>query len=123
MDKPIGLTPSDIFTIFLGFCAAIVTISAAVTVIIKVIQKAKQPNQSQNDRLDALEKKVKEFETYFNKDNRRLEELEEGNRVTQQAILALLSHSINGNDTDKLTKARDDLQDYLISKGGVRNEK
>jgi len=123
MDKPIGLTPSDIFTIFLGFCAAIVTISAAVTVIIKVIQKAKQPNQSQNDRLDALEKRVKEFENYFNKDNRRLEELEEGNRVTQQAILALLSHSINGNDTDKLTKARDDLQNYLISKGGVHDAK
>lgn len=123
MDKPIGLTPSDIFTIFLGFCAAIVTISAAVTVIIKVIQKAKQPNQCQNDRIEALEKRVKEFENYFNKDNRRLEELEEGNRVTQQAILALLSHSINGNDTDKLTKARDDLQNYLISKGGVHSEK
>ena len=123
MNKPITLTPSDLITMFLAICVGITTISAAVTVIVKLIQKAKQPNQTQNDRIEALEKKVKEFENYFNNDNKRLDELEEGNRVTQQALLALLSHSINGNDTDKLTKARDDLQDYLISKGGVHSEK
>lgn len=121
MNKPITLTPSDLITMFLAICVGITTISAAVTVIVKLIQKAKQPNQTQNDRIEALEKKVKEFENYFNNDNKRLDELEEGNRVTQQALLALLSHSINGNDTDKLTKARDDLQDYLISKGGVHS--
>lgn len=123
MNKPITLTPSDLITMFLAICVGITTISAAVTVIVKLIQKAKQPNQTQNDRIEALEKKVKEFENYFNNDNKRLDELEEGNRVTQQALLALLSHSINGNDTDKLTKARDDLQDYLISKGGVHDAK
>lgn len=123
MNKPITLTPSDLITMFLAICVGITTISAAVTVIVKLIQKAKQPNQTQNDRIEALEKKVKEFENYFNNDNKRLGELEEGNRVTQQALLALLSHSINGNDTDKLTKARDDLQDYLISKGGVHDAK
>ena len=121
MNKPITLTPSDLITMFLAICVGITTISAAVTVIVKLIQKAKQPNQTQNERIEALEKKVKEFENYFNNDNKRLDELEEGNRVTQQALLALLSHSINGNDTDKLTKARDDLQVYLISKGGVHS--
>lgn len=121
MNSPIMITPADIVSIFLGICAAIVSISAATTVIIKLVQHAKAPDKKQNERLDELERKVKHFDSLFDNDNKRLNELEEGNRVTQQALLALLSHSINGNDTDKLTKARDDLQTYLIEKGGMRN--
>ena len=121
MNEPIGLTPNDLIAMFLWLCGTIVAVSAAVTVIVKLVQKAKQPNLNQNQRLDELEKKIKNFELLFDKDNKRLNELEEGNRVTQQALLALLSHSINGNDTDKLTKARDDLQNYLIQKGGISN--
>lgn len=123
MDKPITITPSELITIFLGFCVGITTVATAVTVIVKVIQKMRQPEKSQNERLDELEKEVKHFKDLFDNDNKRLNELEEGNRVTQQALLALLSHSINGNDTDKLTKARDDLQAYLISRGGGHSEK
>lgn len=121
MSNPIMITPADLVSIFLGICAAIVSISAATTVIIKLVQHAKAPDKKQNERLDELERKVKHFDSLFDNDNKRLNELEEGNRVTQQALLALLSHSINGNDTDKLTKARDDLQTYLIEKGGMRN--
>lgn len=119
MNNAITITPADLISIFLGICAAIVSISAATTVIIKIIQHAKAPDKKQDERLDALERKVKHFAELFDNDNERLKELEEGNMVTQQAILALLSHSINGNDTDKLTKARDDLQKYLIERGGI----
>ena len=121
MNNPINLTPADLMAMFLWLCGAIVAVSAAVTVIIKIVQKMKQPNTNQNTRLDELEKKVKHFEQLFDSDNRRIKELEEGNRVTQQALLALLSHSINGNDTDKLIEARDNLQTYLIKKGGINN--
>ena len=60
-----------------------------------------------------------EFAEYLDRDNRRLNSLDEGNRVTQQALLALMSHAINGNDIDKLTRAKDDLESYLINKGGA----
>lgn len=119
MNQPIMLSPHDLFTMFLAICVAITTVSAAMAVLTKLIQKMKQPEKSQNERLDELEKIVKRHDELFNCDNVRLGELEEGNKVTQQAILALLSHAINGNDTDKLTKARDTLQQYLIEKGGV----
>ena len=117
------ITPADIISMFLGICAAIVSISAATTVIIKFIQHAKAPDKKQDERLDALEKEVKHFVRMFDNDNTRLNELEEGNRVTQQALLALLSHSINGDDKDKLTVARDDLQRYLIERGGTHYAK
>jgi len=121
MNQPIGLTPNDLIAILLWVCGAIISISSATAIIIKLVQKAKQPERNQDKRIEELERLVKRHEQLFNNDNTRLNELEEGNRVTQQALLALLSHSINGNDTDKLTKARDDLQQYLILRGGVHN--
>jgi cell division protein FtsL len=97
-------------------CGAIVTISAAIAVVVKVVNKAKEPEHSQNERIAALEKKVERFEQLFDNDNKRLIELEKGNRVMQQAMLALLSHALNGNDVDSLKKAKEDLQQYLIGK-------
>lgn len=51
------------------------------------------------------------------KDNsERIESLEEGNRVICKALMAMMSHEINGNSIDKLQKAYDDMNDYLIEK-------
>lgn len=104
---------------FLWFCGAICTVAAAAAVLYKAATKAKEPERVQNERLDALEKTVGKFETYFDRDKKRLDSLDEGNRVTQQALLALMSHAINGNDVEKLTRAKDDLESYLINKGGT----
>ena len=103
----------------LWICGGICTISAAIAVIIKAVAKAAEPETIQNQRLDALEAQVKKFAEYLDRDNRRLNSLDEGNRVTQRALLALMSHAINGNDVDKLSKAKEDLEEYLIRKGGT----
>ena len=117
MNQPINLTPNDLIAIVLWVCGTITTVSAAFTIIVKLVQKAKQPERSQNERLNTIEQKINIFEQRFLDGDNRIKELEEGNRITQQSLLALLSHSINGNDIDKLTKARDNLQQYLIDKG------
>ena len=116
MNQQITFTPQQVFELILWVCGAIVSVSAAVAVIIKVVQKAKAPEKTQNERINKLEKKVERFEQLFDNDNKRLQKLEEGNRVTQQAILALLSHALNGNDVDSLQKAKAKLEDYLIGK-------
>lgn len=116
MDQPITFTPHQVMEMILWVCGAIVSVSAAVAIIVKVVQKAKAPEKTQNERIDKLEKKVERFEQLFDNDNKRLQKLEEGNRVTQQAILALLSHALNGNDVDSLQKAKAKLEDYLIGK-------
>lgn len=103
----------------LWFCGAICTIAAAIAVFYRAAVKVQEPEHVQNQRLDALEKKVDKFSEYLDRDNRRLNSLDEGNRVTQQALLALMSHAINGNDIDKLSRAKDDLESYLINKGGT----
>lgn len=114
-DTTITFSVSDV----LWFCGAVCTIAAAIAVFYKAVAKAQEPEHVQNQRLDALEKKVDKFAEFLDRDNKRLNSLDEGNRVTQQALLALMSHAINGNDIDRLSRARDDLENYLVSKGGA----
>lgn len=116
MNQQITFTPYEVYTCLMVICGAIVTLSAAIAVVVKVVNKAREPEHSQNERIDALEKKVERFEQLFDNDNKRLIELEKGNRVMQQGMLALLSHALNGNDVDSLKKAKEDLQQYLIGK-------
>ena len=114
-DTTIAFTLEDV----LWICAAICTIAAALTVLYRAAKKAQEPELQQNKRLDELERKVDKFAEYLDRDNKRLNAVDEGNRVTQQALLALMSHAINGNDVDKLTRAKDDLETYLINRGGT----
>lgn len=116
MNNTYSFTPYEVMELILFMCGAIVSFSAAITIVAKVIQKIKEPEQSQNEKILALEKKVERFEQLFDNDNKRLIELEKGNRVTQQALLALLSHALNGNNETELKDAKDKLQKYLIGK-------
>lgn len=112
----IQFTLGQLITVVLGICGGIITLAGAIAVLIKVVQKIKAPEKTQNERLDTLEKKVEKFEQFFDNDNKRLMELEKGNTVTQQAILALLSNALNGNDKDSLKSAKSNLEQYLLSK-------
>ena len=48
--------------------------------------------------------------------NDRLTVVEEGNKVIMRALIAIMRHEINGNSTDKLQSALDELNEYLIEK-------
>jgi len=116
MDTEIIFTPTSLLAGILAVCAGISCIAAAVGWIIKAINAAKQPAKRVEERLSALEQKSAEYETYFINDKKRLEEMEQGNKVTQRAILALLSHGIDGNDIEAMKAAKKELQDFLIGK-------
>lgn len=123
MDNVITFTPAQLIAVILSVCAAIVTISAAIGVIAKALDKARAPEKEQNERLDAHEKRLNalddiivKFREYFDNDDRRFKEIEKSNKITQSALLALLKHSINGNDTESLKEARKNLEEYLIEK-------
>ena len=122
MDQPITFTPQQVFELILWVCGAIVSVSAAITIIVKVVQKMKAPEKSQNERIAKLEKKMERVDQLFDNDNQRLKALEEGNIITQQSILALLSHAINGNDVDSLKDAKTDLEKYLTRRGVYKHE-
>lgn len=112
----VTFTLQDVYGLMLGASGCIVTVSAAIGVIIKWVQAAKKPNSEQNARLDAIEKRLEKHDMMLANDDKRQANLEEGNRVTMEALLALLSHGIDGNDIEGMKKAKREIQDFLISK-------
>ena len=119
MDTVIQFTPAQLIAV----AAAIITVSTAAGIIINIISKLKEPEKKQNDRItkceDRLDKTdviLEKFKSFFSNDDKRFKEIEEGNKITQTAILALLKHSINGNDTKALKDAEKNLEEYLINR-------
>lgn len=94
-----------------------VVLAGSVVAIISSLGKmAAKPNQTQDERLDALELWRAKVEHHLENGNAHFEEIDSGNRITQRSLLALMSHAINGNDIDELRRAKRDLETYLTHK-------
>lgn len=123
MNNTISFTTAELVSMILGVCAAIVTISAAIGVIAKAIDKAKQPEAQQNARLEAIEKRLDDIDKTLTKhgefltnDDNRFKAIEKSNKITQASLLALLKHALNGNDISSLRDAEKNLEEYLLEK-------
>lgn len=116
MDIPITFTFSQLIQGFLALCGGIATIGVAAGWVIKVINHMKAPQTEQNERLDALEQEVNLLKGYSQTDKEKLEELTESDRLTKRALLALLSHGIDGNNVEEMEHAKTELTNFLISK-------
>ena len=119
MDTVIQFTPAQLIVL----AGAIITISSAIGVLINLFTKLKEPERKQDDRIKALEDRadkfdgiIEKFREYFDNDDKRLKAIDEGNKITQTALLALLKHALNGNDTEALKVAEKNLEEYLINK-------
>lgn len=110
------MTPSDIINLFLGACGFITITAGAFAVIYALIQKIKSPNRLQNEKLDKHEEWLKKHDALLDNDNRRLKSIEDGNKIIQKALLALLQHGIDGNDIDGMKKVKTELEEYLIDR-------
>lgn len=105
MDK---ITPDMLMT-FLIVAAALVGFVLVCWNLIDKIRAARKPkDELQGWRRDTDEK--------LKRDKERLDALEDGNRVICRGILALLSHEINGNSTDKLKASQTEITNYLIDR-------
>lgn len=109
---------NEAWAIMLTICSAIVTISSAATAIIVWVTKAKAPSVKLNDRVNTLERRVEKIEQHQHNDNERLKAQDDANRITQQALLAIMNYLINGTEADKekLVAMRDKLQEFLIER-------
>lgn len=127
MENPITFTPQEIINTILALCGAIITISAAMTIIIKAIDKMRQPNKKQDERLDRLEADIRSINErlqagneQFRDDNARMERIELANKESMKIVIeslqALTAHAIDGNNTEALQSAKKRLDQYLIDK-------
>lgn len=95
-------------------CVIITTLGGAGAIIISVIKWFRSPDIKRDEAL-------KRHDELLDNDNKRLHqleqrqsEMEEAQKVLMRSMLALMSHAIDGNHTDDLKEARDNLQEYLI---------
>ena len=110
------ITLGNIWTVVAWVAAAIVLLANAAEKIVKAVPAAKAPNAKQDDRLTALEEWRKDVDTKLANDKRHLEAIDEGNRASQRALLALLDHGIDGNNIEQMQHAKEALQEHLINR-------
>lgn len=106
----------SIWALILAGASAIVLLAQAAEKIGKAVQMAKAPNVKQDQRLEKVEKHLEEVDRFLASDKKRLDSLEEGNRATQRALIALLDHGIDGNNIKQMEDAKTELNNYLISR-------
>ena len=95
---------------------AIVSVSAAAGVLIRIYKHFRKPGETQDHRIAELERKAVNDYNRLNDLDTGMQRLEEGNKITQRALLALLAHGIDGNDIEAMRKAKAELTDYLIER-------
>ena len=89
----------------LAFCGLVTALYG----VWKIVKEMKKPG-------DDLKETVEKHSQRLDKDNKRLEEVEESNQMILKCLYAILNHEITGNNVDKLTARRDELQEYLIDR-------
>lgn len=111
-----SLTLLEIIGGVLAVAAAVNTIGSAVEKIVKAAKVANSPNAVQDTRLDELERWRQEVDRRLANGTTHFEAIDEGNRVTQKALLALLAHGIDGNNVKQMEEAKHDLETHLINR-------
>lgn len=133
MENLIAITPQEIINTILALCGAIITISAAMTVIIKAVEKLRQPNKKQDERLDKVEQDIKgikerlrDGDHQFFLDTERMGKIEtsqkEINIIIIESLQALTKHAIDGNDVESLRESKKRLDDFLTEKAMRKEE-
>lgn len=104
---------------FGGVITALVVVLLAIDVYIRVMTAIKAYREEKKRReqpVNTLEDKIEDHEQKLQKDYRRINELEEGNRIMMRALMAILSHDISGNSVDKLKASMDEIHNYLVNR-------
>ncbi len=123
MHEPIAFTLSQLSSVIVNICGLMISVNAAVSIVVKIMNFLGKPEQKQNDniaeltsRVHLIEEDQKLINQYITSDSMRIKAIEEGNRITQRALLELLSSALNDSNGESLEQTRRDLQNYLINR-------
>ena len=104
-----------------SLCAAAITIDKVLEIIHKYIKKAQEPDNAQNKRLDEMDKRLQTLETGYaqhslapGRDLSRFGEIDEVNRLTLEAVRALLEAQLTGNNVPAMQASKEKIDNYLM---------
>lgn len=94
--------------------AGVVTLGGAGAVVVALYRWARKPDINRDEKLKGHDEKLANDNKRLTELEERQEETDEAMKVLMNSMLALMSHAIDGNNTDELRKARNEMQEYLI---------
>ena len=113
------LTPWQIVLVVWGLMLtisqAINTIGGAAEKIAHLRTAANAPNEEQNQRIGALEKRMDTAEIKLGRDYAAFQDLADATAVTHRALLALLGHGLHGNNATAMEESELELRAYLTN--------
>lgn len=109
------VTLGEIWPVILAAASALVLLANATEKIVVAIRAVKAPEQRQSEDIRRLQADVADIKDKLARDKARLDAGDAANHVTQEALLALLEHGLNGNNVEQMTNAKSKLQNYLIN--------
>lgn len=125
MDNQIVFTPADMIALIKSICYLIAAVAAAAGAISVLINKLRAPDRGRDKRIEECEKrideateKIEKLSLYVHRDFVHFEELEKSNKVFQRGILALVNHSIDGNNVEELKAVSDEIKKDIFDVKG-----
>lgn len=125
MDNQIVFTPADMIALIKSICYLIAAVAAAAGAISVLINKLRAPGRGRDKRIEECEKrideateKIEKLSLYVHRDFVHFEELEKSNKVFQRGILALVNHSIDGNNVEELKAVSDEIKKDIFDVKG-----
>lgn len=109
-----------------SLCAAAITIDKVLDIIHKYVKKAQEPDNAQNKRMNAFDKRLGVLEQgqlqhtqALARDLRRFDGLDEEMRLVLVGVQNLLDSQLSGNNREGMQKSKSDINNYLLK--GVTN--
>jgi hypothetical protein len=107
---------SDLISLFLAFCGGISIIGAAAAYVAKAVGWLKRPEEKQNEILQDHEKRIARLEEKTDNDYSDIRKLQQEMKMMLRAVVAIMKHEIDGNNTADLKKEQEAIDDYLFEK-------
>lgn len=115
-----NFTPGQLVAIAIGILLAVAgavnTIGSAVEKLAKLKTAAEAPNRTQDAEIAELKQRMDKVEDKLRNDKQELLEIRESNRITALGLIALLDHSLDGNNVRQMQAAKDELNHWLARK-------
>ena len=96
------------------FASWVISIGGAGAIFVGLYRWFKKPDVNRDEKIKEHEDKLDNDFRDIKELKKRQEETDEAMQILMKSMLALMSHSIDGDHIEELKMARDDMQNYLI---------
>lgn len=110
--QEIATTMTVIFMAFGG----IIVLDKIVDIVTKVVDRMKKPKDELEEAITAAVQRLDKHDDRLDKQGDQLHEQGEMIRLLMRGVSQLMTHEIDGNHVEQLTRTRDDMNEYLISR-------